>query len=114
MDAAEKERPVSLLTKRREIRDDGAALTVSVDAAIGFVTGSRRVSGEFAQDVLLALGSMAEATNRSEKVCRQITKALGSVTYREFVPAREILDQLLDIRSAIHDEPSVEPARAGR
>ena len=40
------------------------SLTNSVDASFAFFVGSRRLSGELVQDVLLALGVIAEPSTR--------------------------------------------------
>jgi hypothetical protein len=71
-----------------------------VDAAFGFVEGSRRVPGALAEDLFLALGCIAEETEACDAVRRSIALGVAAIGDRRNVPAREILDRLLDVRSA--------------
>jgi hypothetical protein len=90
---------MALRTRRRN-EIERPSFTRSVDAAIGFVEGSRRVSGALGQDVFLALGCIAEATGAGDAVRRSIATGVAAIGDRRNVATREILDRLLDVRSA--------------
>ena len=79
------------------------SLTNSVDASFAFFVGSRRASGELVQDVLLALGVIAEALDASSAVRRSIATGIASIAGRPQVPASEVVDRLLDVRAAAAD-----------
>jgi hypothetical protein len=91
---------MALLTTKRRMEIERPSLTRSVDAAFGFVKGPARVSGEFVQDLFLALGVITEIVGASPDIRRSIAEGIAAVAGRAFVPTREVCDRLLDLRSA--------------
>ena len=79
------------------------SLTNSVDASFAFFVGSRRASGELVQDVLLALGVIAETLDASQRGS-ELDRNGNRVDCRAAqVPASEVVDRLLDVRAAAAD-----------
>jgi hypothetical protein len=74
-------------------------LTRSVDAALGVFDGSRRASSEFAQDVMLALGQLAETLEAPPEVRGEIARSIIAFRDRETVSVSEVIDCLLDVRA---------------
>jgi hypothetical protein len=93
---------MALLTAKRRMTIERPTLTRSVDAALGCFDGSRRTSSEDAQDVLLALGVIAEDHGASPAIRQLIADALGDVaSHSEQVSTRLVVDHLLDLRHAL-------------
>jgi hypothetical protein len=77
-------------------------LTESVDAALDCFRGPRRTSSEEAQDVLLALGVIAEDRGASPEVRGAIARAIADVvSHPGQLPTRTVVDHLLDLRHAL-------------
>ena len=91
---------MALLAPKRRTEVERPSFTRSVDAALGFIEGSGRLSGEFAQDLLLGLGLIAEMLDMGADIRGSIATGLASVVERTYVPKRELFDRLLDLRSA--------------
>jgi hypothetical protein len=102
--AGRREVDMALLASKRRNETESPSFTPSftrsVDAALGFVEESRRVPGEFVQDLFLALGVIAETLDTSTEIRGSIAEGLTSVADRAHVPTREIFDRLLDLRSS--------------
>jgi hypothetical protein len=89
---------MALLASKRRIEEPRPSLTKSVDAALGIFGGSRRASSEFAQDVMLAIGQLAETLDAPTEVRREIALSIASFADRASLPASEVVDRLLDVR----------------
>ena len=94
---------MALRTTKPSADTERPPLTNSVDASFAFFVGSRRASAEFVQDVLLALGVIAETLDASRAVRSSIATGLASIAGRPQVPASEVVDYLLDVRAAAAD-----------
>ena len=67
---------MALLATKRRVQMDRPALTTSIDATLACFDGSRSVSTEFAQDILLALGVLPKpAKHRLPYVVRSPASA---------------------------------------
>ncbi len=92
---------MGLLTAKRRPDIENQSLTQTVDATLAFVDGSRRLSGDFVQDLFLALGVIAESVDASTDVRRSIADGIASVADLAAVSARDVFDRLLDIRNLV-------------
>ena len=90
---------MGLLTAKRRPDIENQSLTQTVDATLAFVDGSRRLSGDFVQDLFLALGVIAESLDASTDVRRSIADGIASVADRPAVSNPDVFDRLLDIRN---------------
>ena len=84
---------MGLLTAKRRPDIGSQSLTQIVDATFAFVDGSRRLSGDFVQDLFLVLGVIAETLDASTDVRRR--SPMGSHQWpiaRRSPPATSLTD----------------------
>ena len=76
------------------------SVIASVDAAFAFVADAPRLSSDFVESLLLAIGLRAASADAASEVAALIRDALVSLRDRTSVPKRELEDRLLDVRLA--------------
>jgi len=99
---------MALLTTKQRVVSERPTLTTSIDAALRCFDGSRPVPAEFAQDILLALGVLAETREAPSAVRREIASCLDAIGDERLVPSRVVVDGLLDVRRALDAPGSTE------
>ena len=106
---------MALLTAKRPPDIEHQSLTQTVDATFAFVDGTLLLSGDFVQDLFLALGVIAESLDAATDVRRSIADGIASVGDRPAVSTRDVFDRLLDIRNlaASASEPAGSASVAG-